>query len=277
MTMDITPAPITPRRERPRKKEKETAFEILNLHAKREFREVSIDRLIIPIEDYQRDEAEGRIAADIAMHFDCVAFGCLLVIARSNGQLMVADGGTRLSGVRQRKDIKTVPCLVFSGLTDKQEADVFLRINQNRRRLRIDQQHHAELFSDHTLAVQAQMLIDELRCANIGFDSLATMRAAVRSQPGAAAAVVHILTTAARDKHVTARVMKGLVSLEAHLVKEGRTLFIKRTMAKVMTEFGKFDAVLNALVEPRKRGDPKTFARAIARTLHIKSPKGLGK
>jgi len=258
---------------RSRRRRVKPVFELLNEHAVCEYKAVPKDRLIIPVDEYQRDESEGRIAAEIAMHFDRVAFGVLLVIQRADGTMMVADGGTRLSAAKQRQDIDTVPCIVFSGLTDKQEADVFLRVNLNRRKLRVNQQHHAELFSDHVLAVKTQQLIDRLSHARVGWDSLDTMRKCVRQNHSAVDTVTQILASVAVDKHVTARVMKGLVRLEIILVKEGRTLNRPPVIRKIYDRFGTFDAVVNVTVEPRRQGDATIFARALARTLQIKFPR----
>lgn len=262
------------RRGRRRKEKPAPVFEIINAHTKREFRLIEKERLTIPTDEYQRDESTGRIATEIAMHYDVVAFQALGVIERANGELVVMDGGTRLSGSLQRDDILVVPCLVFSGLTPQQEADVFLRINLNRRRLRTLQQHHAELFSEKELAIIAQQYTDYLRDGRVGWDGMTTMRSAVKRDLSAIDAVVRLLPRVARDKHVTTKVMKGLVRLERLLQKEDKSLDSRPVLKKLEANFGKLDAVVNAVCEPRRQGDPNIFARALARTLHIKVPKG---
>jgi hypothetical protein len=255
-----------------RRQKKEAVFELLNSHAKREFRMVGKHELIVPINDYQRDESEGRIATEIAMHFDVVAFCVLLVIERANGELIVADGGTRLAGAKRRSDVPTVPCLVFSGLTDKQEADVFLRVNNNRRKLQTEQLHHAELFSEHELAMRSQDLLDRLQARRIGFDSLRTMRSCVKTNNTAIGTLIEILISIANDKYVTARVMKGLFRLEVVLNKRHMTLNRRNIIARMQREFGSFDAVVNAVVKPQSLGSTMDMARALARTLRIKFP-----
>jgi hypothetical protein len=262
----IEPPPV----RRSRKKSKpDPVFELLNSHAHREFMEIDKRMLLVPVEDYQRNEADGRISTEIAMHYDLVAFSCLLVIKRTNGDLMVADGGTRLSGALKRSDITTVPCLVFSGLTEKEEADVFLRINNNRRRLQVEQLHHAELFSDHDLAIRSQRLIDRLRNHGIGFDSLSGMRYCVRSNMSAIDTVVMILTQTITDRHVTARVMKGLFTLEVTMRRQDKTLAKRSTMNRIANTFGTFDAVVNAVIKPRTAGHGADMAKALAKTLRI--------
>jgi Family of unknown function (DUF6551) len=258
---------------RPRKQKKPRIFERLNEHVKTEYRYILKSSLIVPVSEYQRDETTGRIATDIAMHYDDVAFQSLCVIQRANGELVVADGGTRLAGAMQRDDITTVPCQVFSGLTAKQEADVFLRINMNRRRLRTEQQHHAELYSGDAGAIKAQEFMDMLSSARIAWQGTRAMRTLVKRDFQATATVIKILLQVAVDKHVTARVMQGLVRLESILAKQGSTLDRAPVIKKMQARFGQFDAVVMVTVEPRQRGDKNVFARALARTLNIKFPR----
>jgi hypothetical protein len=268
MTMDLFPT--IEKSKRTKQKRQQRIFEKLNEHAIRTYRDIPKEQLIVPVNEYQRDESEGRIAAEITMHFDIVAFGAITVIERSTGELVIADGGTRHAGAMQRYDILTVPCIVFSGLTAKQEADVFLRINLMRRKLSVQNRHHAELFSGEQLAEKTQQFIDALHAAGIGWDSLRTMRDCVKRDFSAANVIIGILIQVAQGRHITARVMKGMVRLEIVLNKENRTLDRQSTINKIRDRISQFDAVVNAMVEPRKIGDQNLFARAIARTLNIK-------
>lgn len=264
---------VEPQPDRRRKK-KVAVFELLNEHAKREFMEIDKQKLKIPVSEYQRDESQGRIANEIAMHFDSVAFGVLLVIRRANGDFVVADGGTRLSAARKRRDLNLLPCIVFSGLTDKEEGDVFLRVNCNRRRLQTEQQHHAELYSDHDLARRSQELIDKLDRGGIGFDSLGTMRGCVKTGSTQITTVVDILIQIVRGHHLSARVLKGLFRLEIMLNKDGdKTLDKRSTIARMQAEFPHFDAVVNAVVRPRSGGSTVEMAAALAKQLRIKFKK----
>jgi len=257
---------------RKRRPKKVPVFELLNEHAERSFREIDKNNLMIPVDDYQRDESEGRIATEVAMHFDLVAFGVLLVIERANGELIVVDGGTRLCGALRRADISAVPCIVFSGLTEKQEGDVFLRVNCNRRKLQTEQQHKAELFSSHYLAVSSQALINCLINSRVGFDSLSTMRNCVKANSASIKTIIDILIHIAVDKHVTARVMKSLFRLELVLNKHDKTLNRRPTIKRMQEQFGSFDNVVNAIAKPRTHGNTMDMAKALARTLKIRFP-----
>jgi hypothetical protein len=257
---------------RGRRQKKVPVFESLNEHATRDFRLIDKNALTVPVLDYQRNESEGRIAAEIAMHFDIVSFGALLVIERADGSLVVADGGTRLAGACQRNDIVEVPCVVFAGLTAKEEGDVFLRVNCNRRKLQTDQQHHAELYSDHDLAKHAQRLLDHLAHYRVGFDSLSTMRYCVRTNLEVSQTVVGLLVTVGIDKHVSARVMKAMFRLETVLNKNDRTLNRRPIVNRMQGVFHSFEHVVNSQVGPRQGGNTVDMARALARTLKIKYP-----
>lgn len=275
MSLQESEAIIPAIRAKKRGKEQQPVFEILNAHADARFRLVKKELLQIPIAEYQRDEAEGRIARDIAMHFCKVSFGNLIVIEQKDGKLYVADGGTRLSAAMMRKDIKEVPCYVFKGLTRKQEADIFMRINQNRRKLQTPQLQHAELFAGHSLAQKAEEIVNRLGDARVSFDSLSTIRRFAKSSPKELETVVSILCdeSIAADKHVGVRVMKGLVRLEVILSKNGDTLAKTPLIKKIRKKFHYFDTAVNAMVQPRMVGDTAAFARAIARTLNIRVPK----
>lgn len=278
MTFVEQTLPLDAPHRRPPKKKKQkenTVFEMLNAHADAHFRLVPKEQLKIPTLEYQRDESDGRIARDIAMHFCKVSFGCLTVIEQKDGTMFVADGGTRLSAALMRKDIKEVPCFVFTGLTRKQEADVFMRINQNRRKLQTEQLQHAEVFAGHALALKTEEILNRLAESRIAFDSLLTIRRYVKAAPAALETVIHILCEedVATDKHLNVRVMKGLVRLETMLSKNKETLYEEATIRKLKKKFGLLDTAVNAMVQPRMSGDTGQFARAIARTLSIRLPK----
>jgi hypothetical protein len=160
---------------------------------KREFRLINKKNLTIPVELYQRDESDGKVAREIALHFDQVAFGALTVIERADGTLHIADGGTRWNAAMHRADIGNVPCMVFSDLSDKEACDTFLRINLNRRKLTTPQQQHGELFAGHDLAIRADAAEKLFAQYGIGFDSLNHLRACLRSQGKAADTLIKIM------------------------------------------------------------------------------------
>jgi hypothetical protein len=82
---------------------------------------------------YQREVVSERNTLGIAKDFSWVAFNSLVVMERKNGQMYVVDGFQRLSAVRRRGDIFSVPCRVFHSEGQEHEARAFYALNVNRR------------------------------------------------------------------------------------------------------------------------------------------------
>jgi len=85
---------------------------------------------------YQRPQSVRR-ARDIAGAFDWRAFGSLLVSRRKIKRKTinyVLDGGHRLLAALMRPDVGQVPCLVFEGLTQDEEANIFVTANTKQRK-----------------------------------------------------------------------------------------------------------------------------------------------
>lgn len=70
----------------------------------------------------------------IANNFDRRIFGHIVVSRRDN-KYYIIDGQHRVHAARVR-GLRTVPCKVVSGLTERQEADLFVRLNKTRVALR---------------------------------------------------------------------------------------------------------------------------------------------
>lgn len=247
-------------------------------HATFAFKLIPKKALTVPVDEYQRDESAGLIAKDIALHYNRVAFGALTVIERHNGGgplLLVADGGTRLAAALLRDDVNELPCLVFSGLTKEEEADVFLAINQNRRKLRVEQLQHSEVFAGRPHALRVDEIMQALKDDRIDFSALAALRSCVKRFPGDTTTIVKLLRLCAVDKHVGVRVFKGLVYLESQMQKHERTLFERTRIAKLKNKFGVLDTTVNAALGSQniRSSDPLICARAIAAAIGIKFPR----
>lgn len=266
--MTLLPPDDLPERQ-PRKKKDKPVFKRLNSHAKRAFRMISKKKLMIPTDEYQRDESEGKIAREIAMNYDEVAFGALTVIQYPDGSLHVADGGTRLSAALLRDDIDQVPCMLYVGLTHVEAADTFMRINMNRRRLNTVQQQQAGEFAGHSLETRVREVLDGFESNSIGFDSLNTLRACTKTAPEATRNVSKMAWEFAHDKFMTARVFKGLVGLEVKLNKKGHTLDTRPNRKKLLDKFGFFDAAIQGAIPQRSSGDRDTCATAIAKIMSL--------
>jgi len=97
-------------------------------------REVSKELLNID-KYYQRVEIEQK-SKKIGKDFLWIACGALSVSLR-DGVYYVIDGQHRLVGAliaaQNNADITTIPCLVFEGLSQEEEAESFITINKNRK------------------------------------------------------------------------------------------------------------------------------------------------
>jgi hypothetical protein len=259
----------------PRRKAKPLlVIEQLNVHARRRFELVPKETLIIPTDLYQRDNVDSKIAKDIALYYDAVAFGVLTVIRRQNGEMHVADGGTRLSAAMMRVDISTVPCIVFEGLADKEAAQTFLRINLTRRKLNTHEQQHGEFYAGKELAIMADRTIRDFASNRIGFDSLNVLRSGLRQHHAETLTIIKIILSIAADKYLTARVFKGLIWLETELQKHDMTIDKRNLIRKLREDFGQLDTYISGAIPQRSGGDKKICGQAIARRLHVKIPRG---
>jgi hypothetical protein len=269
---DITPSHETGKSRR--RKRLEPPPEQINAEVERHFEMIDKSKLVVPVELYQRDESGGVIAREIATHFDWVAFGALTVIRTDTGINHVTDGGTRLAGANMRPDFTELPCIVFTGLSEEEEAKVFLRINDNRRKLRVDQLQKSELFAGMPVAIAADKAVNWFLEHGVSFDATAVLRSGMKKAPAATKKVVEIVPLFAADKHLTARVFKGLLWLETELNKFDLTLARKPTLKKLRTEFNLLDTYVAGAIPPRTPGDKSVCGRAIARKLRIRVPSG---
>lgn len=96
-----------------------------------EFKVLAISDLFVD-DSYQRPLTS--FVDRIEQHFDPALLGCLVVSARDDGSNAVVDGQTRMEGAR-RRGVESLPCVVFSGLTQADEANLFYRLQRERRNM----------------------------------------------------------------------------------------------------------------------------------------------
>lgn len=94
---------------------------VTELHAK----EFSIDLKV------QRQLNEGR-AQEMANDFRPEALGILIASKRDDGHTYILDGATRVSAARKARYEDLIATRLFTGLTLKEEAEIFLRYNYSR-------------------------------------------------------------------------------------------------------------------------------------------------
>lgn len=91
---------------------------------------------LIPLTDLFVDEVYQRplstFAKRITEHYDPAMVGTLIVSDRGRKGFAVIDGQTRMVGMETVGE-EVAPCLVYEGLSRKQEAELFARLQTERR------------------------------------------------------------------------------------------------------------------------------------------------
>lgn len=125
---------------------------------KPKFDVVPVTRLVIDTR-YQRKLMEHRVGK-IVDEFNPAQLGVLEVSRRKNGSCAVFDGQHRLSALKAL-DEKHAPCLVHVGLTPQEEADLFVRLQRDRRPPTPVERFRAQLFSGDKQAQQIAAALTE--------------------------------------------------------------------------------------------------------------------
>jgi hypothetical protein len=237
------------------------------------YMELSIKDLTVPWDDYQRDREASNRALEIAIAWNWIACGTLIVILRPDGSHVIADGGTRLAAAKTRGDIRLMPCMVYEVNDAKQEAEAFRLINQHRDKLRVHELHKSELFEGRDNALEAQDYLDRLLAAGVQFDSLAEIRRKLaKRQRTATLRLFPVFVELGSGRHLSARVFKGLVMVEIMLTKKEETLSSKRYIVRLKRHgLLALEAAISALLPTRgSSGTAKIYAQAIINLLKIK-------
>lgn len=108
---------------------------------------------------YQRDESPAEIAR-IRREFNWLSFGCLTVVRRPDGKLMVVEGQQRLAAAMGRSDISTLPCSLFVATNIKEEARAFLDANLNRKPISSVDTFRSKLITEDPVSLRCQALLD---------------------------------------------------------------------------------------------------------------------
>lgn len=121
------------------------------------YRRIAIDQLTVD-KRYQRPLEDHRVTK-IAENFDATLFG-VLEVARRNGKCAVFDGQHRLAAVREGKIMDSVPCLVHDGLTPEQEADLFVKLQRERKNINPRDRFRARLFYGDPVALDIAEIVE---------------------------------------------------------------------------------------------------------------------
>lgn len=100
----------------------------------------------------------NKAVANIVKNFDEEKFGYLIVSDRDRS-LYVIDGQHRLQAAKIL-NIPQVRCLVKKGLTEKQEAEMFLELNSSRVKLKQYDYFKARLVAGDPVAIQINQIVE---------------------------------------------------------------------------------------------------------------------
>lgn len=118
------------------------------------FEIIPVDQLFVD-HDYQREL--GGLADEIGEDFDPMVFNSIPVNRRTGvrgkKRYAIIDGQHRWEGAK-KAHVEGVPCSVHEGLTIAQEADVFVRIQVNRRNVTSNERFRAMTKSPERYAAQ---------------------------------------------------------------------------------------------------------------------------
>lgn len=179
---------------------------------------IRVDKLVIPEEEYQRKQVTGRKVKKIADSFDWACFGCLTVVRREDGSLMVVDGGHRLRGARLRGDVDRVPCMVFNIQDISEEARLFLNINESQTKTSAEQhfvagriaQNPAALIAADILASKGFEVQPNKGRITGEFSAIGTLMNFVDKSPDDARRVFDISVSICDGKAPTAHILRGV-------------------------------------------------------------------
>jgi hypothetical protein len=133
--------------------------EVVTMPQPPHFEEVPLGKLIID-PGYQRELIEPHLKK-IREDFEEAQLGVLEVSRRNATEYAVFDGQHRLVVLRERER-EMVGCIVHSGLSPEQEADLFRKLQDNRRPLTPLDKYKSRLFAGEPIAKGIKVITDDL-------------------------------------------------------------------------------------------------------------------
>jgi hypothetical protein len=119
------------------------------------FEVAPLDRLFVD-KAYQRPLTT--FAQVVAEDWNPALVGTLIASERSGGRLAVVDGQTRMHGA-EANDVEALPCVVYTGLTRAQEAELFADLQTKRRGMATYLRFRAALVAKRPEAVAIAALV----------------------------------------------------------------------------------------------------------------------
>lgn len=119
---------------------------------------IATDSLLVD-DRYQRDLDEPR-ARRIARDYEAERFG-LLCVSRRGKQNFIVDGQHRWHAAKILKFPK-VPCAIYEGMEAKEEANLFARMQSDRKGLSAVDRFNAQVFADYPESVAINDVVVDL-------------------------------------------------------------------------------------------------------------------
>lgn len=178
-------------------------------------------------EKYNRPPNKVRVAK-MVKNFSNVAFGVLRVSHR-DGKYWVIEGNNRLCAAKKREDITHVPCLIFEGLSLKQEATAWSQCNLDRKNPSYAERINSLILQGDEAAILTKKLANKagrIIANNSSKDTLsciASMLRRTRNMPFIIERIWPLLTELTKDGILQTRHVEGFCFLENSLI-ENRSL-----------------------------------------------------
>lgn len=119
---------------------------------------------ILPIKHLFVDESYQRPLTNfvkrIEEKFDPALVGTLVTSERGKTKFAVVDGQTRMTAMR-RRGLTEAPCLIYANLTEADEADLFARLQTERRGMVAANRFRAEVIAKKPFAVALDRIVQD--------------------------------------------------------------------------------------------------------------------
>jgi hypothetical protein len=201
------------------------------------FELVPLNRLFID-GDYQRPLTS--FANEVAANYDPAMVGTLIVSERGKKGFAVIDGQTRMAGMADN-DEPAAPCLVYSGLTREQEAELFADLQTKRRGMATYLRFRAALVAKRPEAIAIAAIVQ-----NAGFEldkdetphtikSIAALEHTYRRDPNLLSDVLDVIRDAWPDPDTEYRtggdLIRGIARFLEREAKVDREKLVQRLAA----------------------------------------------
>jgi len=234
-----------------------------------QFMRIPKDRLFVD-ERYQRKSHS--LVTKIAAEFDWLLFGVLVVVCRPDGVFAIIDGGNRAEAAARRDDVHTLPCLVFNYDDLSREAQAFVGINENQKRVSPYDRHKGGVVAGDEVALKTQEIVQRHGYEVTGHNG----------DDYTCAAVARLRRMVAKDAELTDRVfglatkicdgapVQNAMLMALFWIAQRDTALFEKKHETRLVEIGAdgFDALLSKARIMHNQGGAKIYGHAIVAYLN---------